>query len=153
MPLSNCEKASEPESLNFTGTARSQFHGLAGRRMAHCFGARELRMSEGPTSATRRQKKSWNLAASPSHSGKDEIRISCPMLTKFVPAVSAKLERTSRSTAKERGHHQPPVPQPSLLGLLKCGGHDQSVPSGKYPQHKQAPANYLPTPVGISASP
>src|SRR5215471_616773 len=46
--------------------------------MADCSGAREQRMSGGLTTATRRQKKSSNLAASPSNSGKNEIRIGCP---------------------------------------------------------------------------
>ena len=36
------------------------------------------RMSGGLTTATRRQKKSSNLAASPSNSGKNEIRIGLP---------------------------------------------------------------------------
>jgi hypothetical protein len=45
---------------------------------------------------------------------------------------SAKLEGTSRSTAKERRQHQPPNPQPSLLGLVKFGGHCRSMSSGKY---------------------
>ena len=65
------ENASELESFNFTAIARSQFHGLAGRRTADCSGAREQRMSEGLTSATRRQKKSSNFTASPSNSGKN----------------------------------------------------------------------------------
>jgi len=43
-------------------------------------GAREQRMSGGLTTATRRQKKSSYLAASPSNSGKNEIRIGCPTL-------------------------------------------------------------------------
>ena len=38
-------------------------------------------MSGELTSATRRQKKSSNLTASPSNSGKNEIRICCPTLT------------------------------------------------------------------------
>jgi hypothetical protein len=48
---------------------------------ADCSDAREQRMNGGLTSATRRQKKSWNLTASPSNPGKDEIRICCPTLT------------------------------------------------------------------------
>ena len=35
-------------------------------------------MSGGLTSATRRQKKTSHLTASPSNSGKNEIRIGCP---------------------------------------------------------------------------
>jgi hypothetical protein len=38
-------------------------------------------MSGGLTTATRRQKKSSNLAASLSNSGKNEIRIGCPTPT------------------------------------------------------------------------
>jgi hypothetical protein len=38
-------------------------------------------MSGGLTTATRRQKKSSYLTASPSNSGKNEIRICCPTLT------------------------------------------------------------------------
>jgi hypothetical protein len=53
---------------------------LVDRRTADCSGAREQRMSGGLTSATRRQKKSSNLAASHSNSGKNEIRIGCPTL-------------------------------------------------------------------------
>ena len=66
--------------VQFIGIAGSRFHGLAGRGMADCSGAREQRMSGGLTSATRRQKKFSNLAASPSNSGKNEIRIDCPTL-------------------------------------------------------------------------
>ena len=51
--------------------ARRQFHGLAGRRMANWSGTREQRISGGLASATRRQKKSSNLTASPSNSGKN----------------------------------------------------------------------------------
>jgi hypothetical protein len=82
--LSICEKA-ESESFNSIGIARSQFHGLAGRRMADYSGAREQRMSEGLTSATRRQKKSSNFTASPSNSGKNEIRIGCPTFMTIYP--------------------------------------------------------------------
>ena len=78
--LGGLQKALESESFNFIGIARSQFRGLAGRRMADCSGAREQRMSGGLTSAARRQKSS-NLAASPSNPGKDEIRIGCPTPT------------------------------------------------------------------------
>ena len=46
--------------------------------------------------------------------------------------VSAKLERASRNIAKDRRLHQPPNPQPSFLGLVKCGGHCLTMPSGKY---------------------
>ena len=35
--------------------------------------------------------------------------------------VSAKLERASWNTTKERRQHQPPNPQPSVLGLVKPG--------------------------------
>src|SRR5215469_9572714 len=80
MPSAICEKASELESFNFIGIAGSRFHGLAGRGMADCSGAQEQRMSGGLTTATRRQKKSSYLAASPSNSGKNEIRIGCPTL-------------------------------------------------------------------------
>jgi len=46
-------------------------------------------MSGGLTTATRRQKKSSNLAASPSNSGKNEIRIGCPMLmTIYLSGIS-----------------------------------------------------------------
>ena len=51
---------------------------------------------------------------------------------RFISPVSAKLEGTSRSTAKDRRLHQPPNPQPSLLGLVKFGGPCRSMPSGKY---------------------
>jgi hypothetical protein len=83
--LAICEKAWEPESFNFIGIAGSRFHGLAGRGMADYSGAREQRMSGGLTTATRRQKKSSNLAASPSNSGKNEIRIGCPTLMTIYP--------------------------------------------------------------------
>jgi hypothetical protein len=53
--------------------------------MADSSGAREQRMSGGLTTATRRQKKSSNLAASPSNSGKNEIRIGCPTLMTIYP--------------------------------------------------------------------
>src|ERR1700745_901987 len=57
--------------------------------MADCSGAREKRMSGGLTSATRRQKKSSNLMASPSNSGKDEIRICCPtLMTIYLSGIS-----------------------------------------------------------------
>src|ERR1700751_4588058 len=57
--------------------------------MADCSDAREQRMSEGLTSATRRQKKSSNLAASPSNSGKNEIRIGCPtLMTIYLSSIS-----------------------------------------------------------------
>jgi hypothetical protein len=49
--------------------------------MADCSGAREQRMSGGLTSATRRQKKFSNLTASPSNSGKNEIRKCCRKFT------------------------------------------------------------------------
>ena len=42
-------------------------------------------MSGGLTTATRRQKKSSNLAASPSNSGKNEIRIDYPTLMTIYP--------------------------------------------------------------------
>ena len=83
--LGGLQKALESESFNFIGIARSQFRGLAGRRMADCSGAREQRMSGGLTSATRRQKKSSYLTASPSNSGKNEIRIGCPTLMTIYP--------------------------------------------------------------------
>src|SRR5262245_23982246 len=72
--LFDLEKASELESFNLMGIARRQSHGLADRRTADCSDAREQRMSGGLTTATRRQKKSSNLAASPSNSSKNEIR-------------------------------------------------------------------------------
>src|SRR5262245_30445073 len=83
--LFDLRKASEPGSFNFIGIAGSRFHGLAGRGMADCSGAREQRMSGGLTAATRRQKKSSNVAASPSNSGKNEIRIGCPTLMTIYP--------------------------------------------------------------------
>ena len=49
------------------------------------FRRREQRMSGGLTTATRRQKKSSYLAASPSNSGKNEIRIGCPTLMTIYP--------------------------------------------------------------------
>jgi hypothetical protein len=46
-------------------------------------------MSGGLTTATRRQKKSSNLAASPSNSGKNEIRIGCPtLMTIYLSGIS-----------------------------------------------------------------
>jgi hypothetical protein len=51
---------------------------------------------------------------------------------RFISPVSAKLEGTSRSTAKDRRLHQPPNPQPSLLGLVKFGGPCLTMLSGKY---------------------
>src|SRR5262245_48374502 len=54
--------------------------------MADCSGAREQRMSGGLTSAARRQKKSSYLTASPSNSGKNEIRIGCPTLMTIYPS-------------------------------------------------------------------
>jgi hypothetical protein len=69
------------ESFNFIGIAGSRFLGLAGRRTVDCSGAREQRMSEGLTVATGRQKKSSNLTASHSSSGKNEIRMCCPTPT------------------------------------------------------------------------
>src|SRR5262245_16549012 len=57
--------------------------------MADCSGVREQRMSGGLTTATRRQKKSSNLAASPSNSGKNEIRIGCPtLMTIYLSGIS-----------------------------------------------------------------
>jgi hypothetical protein len=76
--------------------------------MADCSGAREQRMSGGLTSAAR-QKKSSNLTASPSNSGKDEIRICCPTLMTICPfgiseagkSIAEHSERTqAASTAK-----------------------------------------------------
>jgi hypothetical protein len=49
--------------------------------MEDCSGAREQRMSEGRTSATRQQKKPSNLTASPSNFGKIEIRMCCRTFT------------------------------------------------------------------------
>jgi hypothetical protein len=48
--------------------------------------AREQRMSGGLTSATRRQKKSSNLMASPSSSGKNENGICCPTPIMIFPS-------------------------------------------------------------------
>src|SRR5262245_23056950 len=89
--LFDLRKASELESFNFIGIAGSRFHGLAGRGMADCSGAREQRMSGGLTTATRRQKKSSYLTASPSNSGKNEIRIGCPTLPR--PCFAYRLQR------------------------------------------------------------
>jgi hypothetical protein len=87
--LSICEKASELNSFKFIGIARSQFRGLAGRGMADCSGAREQRTSGGLTSAIRRQKKSSNLTASPSNSGKSEIRMCClQLMTIYLSGIS-----------------------------------------------------------------
>jgi hypothetical protein len=87
-PLSICEKA-ESESFNFTDIAGSQFRGLAGRGMADSSGTREQRMSEGLTSAPRRQKKFSSLTASPSNSGKNEIRIGCQtLMTIYLSGIS-----------------------------------------------------------------
>ena len=105
--------------VQFYRHRQEPFHGLAGRRMADCSGAREQRMSGGLTSAMRRQKKSSNLTASPSNSGKDEIRICCPTPRRFISSVSAKLERASWNPTKEHKQRQPPNPQHSLLGLIK----------------------------------
>ena len=51
---------------------------------------------------------------------------------RFIPSVSAKLERAPRNPTKEHKQHQPPNPQPSLLGSVKFGGPCRSRPSGKY---------------------
>jgi hypothetical protein len=129
------------ESFNFIGIAGSRFHGLAGRAMADCSDAREQRMSGGLTSATRRQKKFSYLAASPSKSGKNEIRIGCRTLMTIYPFGTSEAGRNIAEhqqkgvacfvpddeqgqyeglrKAKERKQHQPPNPQPSLLGLVK----------------------------------
>src|ERR1700752_4132027 len=106
-PSAVCEKPSELESFNFIGIAGSRFHGLAGRGMADCSGAREQRMSGGLTTATRRQKKSSYLTASPSNSGKDEIRICCPTLmtiylsgiTEAGKSIAEHRERTQAASA------------------------------------------------------
>ena len=84
--LGGLRKSIGAGSFNFIGIARRQFHGLADRRTADCSDAREQRMSGGLiTTATRRQKKSSNLAASPSNSGKNEIRIDYPTLMTIYP--------------------------------------------------------------------
>jgi hypothetical protein len=87
--------------------------------MAECSGTRERRMSEELTSATRRQKKSSNFMASPSNSGKNENRICCPTPMMISPSGINESGRASRNPAKVRGPHQPAIPQPSVLGLVK----------------------------------
>ena len=63
---------------NFTDIVRSRFQGLAEQSMAEYSGARKQRTSGELTSATTRRKKSSNLMASPSSSGKNENGICCP---------------------------------------------------------------------------
>src|ERR1700756_4718751 len=101
--------------------------------MADCSGAREQRMSGGLTSATRRQKKSSNLAASPSNSGKNEIRIGRPTLMTIYPFgiseagrnTAEHSERTqAASTAKSTalpsgiGEIRPPVNTGEVLEFV-----------------------------------
>jgi hypothetical protein len=79
--FSNCNRVPKAGVYNFTEIVRSQFRGLPGRSMPEYSGDRKRRMSGEPTSATRRQKKSSYLTASPSNSGKDEIRTGYPTPT------------------------------------------------------------------------
>ena len=108
--------------VQFYRHRREPVHGLADRRTADCSGAREQRMSGGLTSATRRQKKSSNLAVSPSNSGKNEIRIGCPtLMTIYLSGISEagsniaehserpEAASTAESTALPSGSQRPPV--------------------------------------------
>jgi hypothetical protein len=77
-PYSACGRAPKLGLCYFTDFVRSRFPGSAGQSMAECSGTRERRTSGELTSATTRQKKSSNLMASPSDSGKNENGICCP---------------------------------------------------------------------------
>jgi hypothetical protein len=111
--LSTREKASEAESFNYIGIARSQFHGFADRRMADCSGAREQRMSEGLTSAPRRQKKPSNFTVSPSNYGKNETRKGCATVITIYPFGISEAGKSIASQRKtggciDRRIHSPP---------------------------------------------
>src|ERR1700751_239323 len=89
-------------------------------------------MSERLTSATKRQKKSSNPTASPSNSGKNEIRVFCStLLTIYLSGIS--------EAGKSIAEHSERTPAASIagstasvLGLVKCGGHGQLMPSDNY---------------------
>src|SRR5262249_9578539 len=100
--------------------------------MTDCSGTREQRMSGGLTTATRRTKKSSNLAASPSNSGKNEIRIGCPTLMTIYAFGISEAGRNIAEHSERPEAASTAESTASLLELVKFGGHCRSMASGKY---------------------
>ena len=98
---------------NFTDIVRSRFPGSAEQSMAECSDTRKQRMSGELTSATTRRKKSSNLMASPSSSGKNENGICCPTPITISPsgikeAGKSIVEQRKSPSSVNRRIHSPP---------------------------------------------